>query len=276
METEPLDFARVGVDRWRGFVLRRQVARSLRRGAAREQEGCAQDGDSRSPHRRIDTTNSCYVRVHGARPLSAATTYLRRNPDEIVRATFNAGRLRFGVPIAALRWLAGQAKGKKAPKDIELGAVPPALRLSATVDAMGTSLRAGANVRSTRSRFPPTRFASAFASHDVKLKVLDDSETPVATLVNSGALDLSKPGNLVKFIPKRPKAIVDAHDDRIVIDLLKIPSLAKNKRLRRALQVVTPLVGIRAIETEGDHLYIALRATPAGFREALVALREEL
>ena len=79
--------------------------------------------------------------------LSAATGYLRRNPDELVRQAFNAGRLRFGVPIAALRWLAGQAKGKKAPKDIELGAVPPALRLSATVDAMGTELRAGANVR---------------------------------------------------------------------------------------------------------------------------------
>ena len=99
---------------------------------------------------------------------------------------------------------------------------------------------------------------------DVKLKVLDDSETPIATLVRSGVLVLSKPDSL-KFIPKRPKAIVDAHDDRIVIDLLTIPLLAENKRLRRALQVVTPLVGIRAIETEGDHLYIALRATPAGF-----------
>ena len=95
--------------------------------------------------------------------LSAATTYLRRNPDELVRATLNAGRLRFGLPIAALRWLAGQAKGKKAPKDIELGAVPPALRLSATVDAMGTSLRAGANVEIDEVEIPPTRFAWAFA-----------------------------------------------------------------------------------------------------------------
>jgi len=207
--------------------------------------------------------------------LTAATNYLRRNPDEIVRATLNAGRLRFGIPIAALRWLAGQAKGKKAPKDIELGSAPPALRLSATVNAMGTELRAGAQLRIDEVEISADTFRIGMRVHEVRLKVLDDSETPVATLVKSGALDLSKPGNLVKFIPKRPAAIVDAHDDRIVVDLLKVPALAENKRLRRALQIVSPVIGIRAIETDGDHLYVALRATPQGLREALVALREE-
>ena len=206
--------------------------------------------------------------------LSATTGYLRRNPDELVRATLNAGRLRFGVPIAALRWLAGQVKGKKAPKDIELGAVPPALRLMATVNAMGTELRAGANLEIAEIEVGPEVFRVSLRVRDVNLKVLDDSETPVATLVKSGALDLSKPGNLVKFIPKRPKAIIDAHDDQIVLDLMLVPALAANKRLRRAMRVVTPLVGIRAIETEGEHLYIALRATPQGLREAIVALRE--
>ncbi len=205
--------------------------------------------------------------------LTAATSYIRRNPDEIVRATVNAGRLRFGVPIAALRWLAGQAKGKKAPKDIELGSVPPALRLSATVDAMGTQLRAGANVKIDEIEIGPDTIRIGLRVQDVKLKVLDDSETPIATLVKSGALDLSKPGNLVKFIPKRPKAIVDAHDDRIVLDLMHVPAIGNNARLKRALQIVSPLVGIRSVETDGDHLYVALRATPAGLREALVALR---
>jgi hypothetical protein len=205
--------------------------------------------------------------------LTAATNYIRRNPDEIVRATVNAGRLRFGVPIAALRWLAGQAKGKKAPKDIELGSVPPALRLSATIDAMGTQLRAGANVKIDEIEIGPDTIRIGLRVQDVKLKVLDDSETPVATLVKSGALDLSKPGNLVKFIPKRPKAIVDAHDDRIVLDLMHVPAIGNNARLKRALQIVSPLVGIRSVETDGDHLYVALRATPAGLREALVALR---
>jgi hypothetical protein len=32
-------------------------------------------------------------------------------------------------------------------------------------------------------------------------------------------------------------------------------------------------MGIRAIETDGDHLWVALRATPAGLLEAFEAVR---
>lgn len=206
--------------------------------------------------------------------LSAAAGYVRRNPDEIVRTALNAGRLRFGVPIAALGWFAGQVKGRKAPKDIEIGAVPPALRLGATVDAMGTLLRAQLSVKVEGVELSPESLRVALRVQDIKLKVLDESETPVATLVKSGALDLSKPGNLLKFIPKRPAAIIEAHDDRIVLDLMKVPQIAENERIRKALAIVTPLVGIRAIETDRDHLYVALKATPAGLLEAIAAVRE--
>ncbi len=205
--------------------------------------------------------------------LSAAAGYVRRNPDEIVRTAINAGRLRFGVPIAALSWLAGQVKGKKAPKDIEIGAVPPALRLGATVDAMGTMLRAQASIKIDEIEITTDAIRVGVRINDVKLKVLDDSETPVATLIKSGALDLSKPGNLAKFIPKRPPAIVEAYDDRIVLDLMKIPQIGNNPRVRRVLGVIVPLVGIRAIETDGDHLYVTLKATPAGLRQAIEAIR---
>jgi hypothetical protein len=207
--------------------------------------------------------------------LQAAVDYVRKNPDEIVKAAVNAAGLRFGVPIAALRWLSSQAKlGKKAPKDIEIGSAPPALRLSASVDAMGTALRASAAIRVDEIDLASDQLRVGLRLSDVKLALLGESDTPVATLVKSGALDLSKPGNLVKFIPKRPPAIVEADGDRIVIDLMKVPAIADNPRLRRILSVVTPVLNVRAIETDRDHLYVALRATPRGFMRALEAFRE--
>ena len=207
--------------------------------------------------------------------LGAAASWLRKNPEEVVKAAKNAAGLRFGVPLAALRYLAAQAKpSKKMPKDIELGAAPPALRLSATVDAMGTPLRAHASVKVDEVEISAESLRIGLRLKDVKLALLDEaSDSPVATLVKSGALDLSKPGNLVKFIPKRPPAIVEAEGDRIVLDLMKVPALAKNDRVKRALAVVSPLVGIRAIETDGDHVYVALRATPSGLFAALEAIR---
>jgi len=192
-----------------------------------------------------------------------------------VKAAVNAAGLRFGVPLAALRFLASNAKGgKKAPQDIEIGTAPPALRLSATVDAMGTAVRASAAIKVDEVALSPDSIRVGIRLNDVKLSLIGDSDAPVATLIKSGALDLSKPGNLVKHIPKRPAAIVEAEGDRIVIDLFKVPAIAKNARVRRLLSVITPVLGIRAIETDRDHLYVALRASPAGIGRALEAIRE--
>jgi len=207
----------------------------------------------------------------------AAWGYIRKNPDELALATRNAVGLRFGVPLAALRYLAATAAtGKKAPKDIALSTSPPALELGATVDAMGTSLRAQAAIRIDEIELNAEELKIGIVLSDVRLKLLADSDSPVATLVKSGALDLSKPGNLVGVLPKRPAAIVDAKDDHITVDLMKVPKIGKNKRLRKLLKVVTPLVGIRKIETDADHLYVTLRATPAGLREAIDAAKEAL
>jgi hypothetical protein len=205
---------------------------------------------------------------------SAAVDYVRRNPDEVVKALVNAAGLRFGVPLAALRWLSSNAKlPKKAPRDIEIGSSPPAIRISLSVDAMGTPVRASVAIRIDEIDFSRDAMRVGLRLSDVKLALLGESETPVATLIKSGALDLSKPGNLVKFLPKRPPAIVEADGDRIVIDLMAVPALSGNGVLRRALAVVTPVLGVRAIETDRDHLYVALRARPRGLPAAFAALR---
>ncbi|MFO0735324.1 MAG: hypothetical protein U0270_05570 [Labilithrix sp.] len=198
---------------------------------------------------------------------------MRKNPDEVVRAAVNATGLRFGVPIATLRWFAGQIQGAKAPKDVEISSAPPALRFSAVVDAMGTAVRASAAIKIDEVTITEDSLRVGVRLREVKLALVGDSESPVATLIKSGALDLSKPGNLVKFIPKRPAAVVEAEGDRVVVDLMKVPKLANDPRIRRALGILSPVLGIRAIETDRDHLYVKLRATPAGLPEALGKLR---
>ena len=208
---------------------------------------------------------------------SAAVDYVRRNPDELVKALVNAAGLRFGVPIAALRWLSSNAKlPRKAPRDIEIGSAPPAIRISLSVDAMGTPVRASLAIRIDEIDLSSDAMRVGLRLSEVKLALLGESDTPVATLIKSGALDLSKPGNLVKFLPKRPPAIIEAEGDRIVLDLMHVPAISGSGVLRRALAVVTPVLGIRAIETDRDHLYVALRARPRGLPAALAALRGRL
>lgn len=205
--------------------------------------------------------------------LKAAVGYVRKNPDEVVRQAVNATGLTFGVPLATLRWFAGNIKGKKAPKDVEITSAPPALRFSAVVDAMGTPVRASAAIKIDEITINTEQVRIGVRVRDVKLALAGESESPVATLIQSGALDLSKPGNLVKFIPKKPPAIVEAEGDRIVLDLMKVPKFANDPRIRKILSIISPVLGIRSIETDRDHLWIKLRATPAGLPEALTKLR---
>ena len=138
---------------------------------------------------------------------------------------------------------------------------------------MGTAVRASAAIKIDEIDLGPSAMRIGIRLNDVKLALIGDSSSPVATLIKSGALDLSKPGNLVKFLPKRPPAIVEAEDDRIVLDLMRVPAVAKNAVLRRALAILTPVVNIRAIETDRDHIYVALKASPSGLPRALTALR---
>jgi hypothetical protein len=203
--------------------------------------------------------------------------YLKHHPEEALRALKNALFLRFGLPLDALRWLAGQARGKSAPKDVQIEAVPPGIRVGASVDAMGTPVRASAVIFIERIRLNPEELRFEVRLADVSLKVLDDkADSPVAALIKSGALDLSKPGNLAAYMPKRPPVLVEAADDRIVVDLMKDPKIARNPKISRIIGLVTPLVGIRAIETDWEHLDDALSPFPEGIGEALEAVRSVL
>ncbi|MEJ7732707.1 MAG: hypothetical protein WKG00_26340 [Polyangiaceae bacterium] len=206
--------------------------------------------------------------------LRDAGTYLRSHPEELVRALKGAFGLRFGLPMDALRYLVREmGTSKKAPKDVVLESAPPGVKLAMTVDAMGTTLRVVLILFVEELHVSTGEIRIVARISDMSLKVLNDAETPLAGLVKSGALDLSKPGNLVAFMPKRPAALVDAKDDRITLDLMKVPSIANNPRVKRALAVVTPIVGVRAIKTKDDHLDVHFKADLGGVAAAVAAAR---
>ncbi len=210
----------------------------------------------------------------GARAiLRAAVDYFRSNPDEAVHMAANAAALRVTVPLASLRWFAAQQKN--APRELALVASPPALGVSAVVDAMGTWVRVSGSIVVDEVAVEPSLFRVELRVRDVKLELAEDSHSAVATLIKSGALDLSRPGTLVKFLPKRPAFIAEAENDRFVIDLLKVPAIASDWRLAAALRVLSPVLRVRSLETEGDHLVLALHAMPGGVSEAFLAATSE-
>ncbi|ACY17121.1 conserved hypothetical protein [Haliangium ochraceum DSM 14365] len=182
--------------------------------------------------------------------------------------------LRVAVPLDALRWfIANTPPSRRAPTDITITARPPAIHVGATVDLMDTKVRASAAIRVEEMRIQPAELRVSLRLSDVQMHVIGESSSPVAGLIKSGALDLSKPGNLANFMPKKPDVLIEAKDDRLVLDLMKNPKIRSNEKLTKILATLTPVVGVNALRTEGDYLILGLKATPSGFGQALNAAR---
>jgi hypothetical protein len=187
--------------------------------------------------------------------------YFYEHPRELLRAARNAAHLRFGIPITTLKWLATQFESRKGPRDIELDACPPGIRVTATVEEMGTTLRGSAVLSVVSVDISTQRLLVEFRLSDVSLRVLDDENTtPLAALVRSGALDLTRIANLVAYIPERPPILVEATDDRIGLDFMRLPRLVENERLRNFVSTIAGLLKVEAVEANESTVEVSLRA----------------
>jgi hypothetical protein len=207
--------------------------------------------------------------------LRSAGRFIAKNLTTMLSMARHALGMRIAVPLDALRWfIANTPPSKKAPQDVTITPRPPAIGIGATIDLMGTTVRANASIRVDQLEVGEEKFRVSLRLSDVNMKVLGESFTPVAGLIKSGALDLSKPGNLAKFMPKRPAVLVEAHDDVIVLDLMQNPKIASNERVRGILGTLTPVVQVSGMTTEGDFLILQLHASPFGLPRALNAARQ--
>ena len=203
--------------------------------------------------------------------LRAGLDYLRRHPTELLHAARHAAGFRAAIPMDALRWLVERAaKGKRAPKDVVLGTRPPAITVGATVDLMGNPVRVATAIRVEELRLGPDELRVTLRLSDFQIDALDP-QSPAAQLFK--ALDKTKPANLANFMPKRPAAVVEARDDLIVLDLMKEAKIAGNQRLRRLLGVITPVLVMREIRSEDEHIVLQWRPRVMGVTEAIAAFR---
>lgn len=207
--------------------------------------------------------------------LTAIGRYLAEHPDELARIFRNARALKVGVPLAALRWLATRGKGRRLPTDVIVEAVPPGVRLGATLELMGAKLRASSLVFIERVRLSPEELRFELRFEEAAISLLDESSSPLAALIRSGALDLTKLGNLIAVMPKRPVYLVEAKGDRVVIDLKRLPALS-TERADLLLRLITPIVTVTEIGTDSEHVDLKLALFEAGFRAAIEAFRDAL
>lgn len=203
----------------------------------------------------------------------AAPDWLRRHPDSVVHLARQAVRRRLAIPLDALRWAMEQLPPERGrPEHFELEAQPPGLAVRARASFMGNHLDLSARVHVDAVEVDADALRLTVRMTDVDAQTLDE-KSPISQVLASGAVDLSRPADLLGFLPKRPAVIAEAKGDRFVLDLLRIPKLAEQRALRRTLATLGPMVQVGEVATDGDWLLVELQPRPSGWREALQGIR---
>ncbi|MEL6190169.1 MAG: hypothetical protein AAFU79_36565, partial [Myxococcota bacterium] len=103
---------------------------------------------------------------------------------------------------------------------------------------------------------------------DLKIDILSHEKTQLSALIKSGALDLSRPGDLVNELPDIPPVVVHAEGNRITLDLMRSERFSE-PRHREIVGLLSSLVTVRDVRTErSEHIEVTFRALPRGARSA--------
>lgn len=215
--------------------------------------------------------------VDPTRLFDAASRYLRDHPEELGRAIRSSFGLRFGLPLAAFRWLTQSFIDESKGLDPEFEAIPPGLKLGVTLDRMNTRIRFSTILYVHRIQVDTEQIRLEIRFEDASLKVLSAEKTILSALINSGALSVAHIGSLVRELPGMPPEVVDAYGDRVVFDLMQSPRLAGSPMVKHAVGLVSALVTVQDVQTESsDHMDVVLRTLPRGTQAAATALRSHL
>ncbi|HZS37433.1 MAG TPA: hypothetical protein VFF06_11440 [Polyangia bacterium] len=193
-----------------------------------------------------------------------ALTYFVSHPTVLLQAARNAARFELSVPIDLLRWAIDRRPRGKGPEKIELFDADPAIGVALTVDLYGTKLTVSARIEIESIENLDGELKVSLRVSELHVAAPPDS--PAAMMINS--MDLSRPGNLMKMMPQKHAALVSAEDDRFVLDLMKIPALAKNARFRRVLGALS-FIRVGHVRAGGDLLAIGLDVSPTQIPAAL-------
>ncbi len=205
--------------------------------------------------------------------LEAARDYLREHPEEFGRAFRSAIGLRLGVPLVALRYAAKQAEKSGKIRDIKIDAVPPGLKVSASLEPAKTPIRFSVVVYVDRVVFTEEEMTVALRVEDIQVKMDGDAKTPLAAIIKSGAINLTNVGSLVGYLPDRPPVIADARDNRITLDFMRDPKIGLNPVVRKVVGLLTGFVTLDSVRSDSGHLDVGFRALPTGVRGAADAFK---
>jgi len=193
------------------------------------------------------------------------TAKVRLEPAQALRLAMQALRGRISIPLAAVRDRLADLS-QKVSLDIE--AVNGGIRVQGEAYALGAPIVFAARVDAEGLRVEGERRTVCIRLSDVELSTDEDAPGPLADAIRTGMIDTDNPATLIGNMISLPEMIVEAEGQNLVIDLMKVPAIARDEISRAAFAAATSYLCVTGIEIADDAIELRLGILPGGPKEA--------
>lgn len=192
----------------------------------------------------------------------------RLEPAQAARYVVQAFGGRVSIPLAAIRSRLADFSEKLS---LELETVSPGLRVRGDAVALGAPIDFSVRIDADGVHVRGERRTIRLRLSEVELSTDDDAPGPLAETIRNGMIDTANPATLIGNMMTLPDMIVSAQGSDIVIDLMRIPAIARDDMLRAAAAAATSYLGVTGIGTSDDAIDLKLGLLPGGLKEAALS-----
>ncbi|MFZ1863848.1 MAG: hypothetical protein WAU39_06460 [Polyangiales bacterium] len=192
----------------------------------------------------------------------------RLDPGQALRAVARVLGGRISIRLSMVR---SRLAGISEKVALDIDAASPGLRVRGEAHTLGAPIFFAARVDAEGVQVRGEARTVRIHLSEVELWTDDDAPGPLADAIRNGLIDTANPATLIGNMVPLPDMVVDATGRDVVIDLLKIPAIQRDERLRSALAAATSYLCVTGIEVVDDALELRLGILPGGPKEAVLA-----
>lgn len=177
-----------------------------------------------------------------------------------------AGRI--SIPLSAVR---DRLSGISEKVEIDIAEAPPGLRVRGQAHALGAPIAFSTRIEAKGVDVQGERRTVRIRLSEVALATDDDAPGPLADAIRNGMIDTANPATLIGNMISLPDMIVEAEGQDIVVDLMKVPVIARDETLRAAVAAATSYLCVTGIEVADDSILLKIGVFPGGPKEAALS-----
>ena len=196
------------------------------------------------------------------------TSTARVEPAQALRFVTQALGGRVSIPLSAVRH---RLIGISEKFELDITEAPPGLRVRGRAHALGAPIAFSARIEAEGVDVKGEQRRVRIRFSEVALATDDDAPGPLADAIRTGMIDTGNPATLIGNMISLPDMVVEAQGQSVVVDLMKVPAIARDETLRAAVAAATSYLGVTGIEVADDSIVLKIGVLPGGPKEAVLS-----